>query len=199
MIFVTTYKIKPFLSKEETRELLEVFAKEGAGPGTTAHYVAADGSHGVVISETDDVAGGVPEHPELHAVGRVRHQGDADGRAGPAAHSGRAGYDDSASRAQISWLPVTRAPRGLYCIVHRSATDASVIYSRRGGKQLGQTRSRVGTSGRFGVQDRCSGRRQPPRVPSPRGSTGVVLFAGPRERSPWPGAFSSARRLVANV
>jgi len=37
---------------------LEVFAKEGPGPATTAHYVAADGSHGVVISDTDDVAGG---------------------------------------------------------------------------------------------------------------------------------------------
>jgi hypothetical protein len=55
MIFITTYKIKPFLSDDETRKLLGVFAKEGAGPGTTAHYVAADGSHGVVISETDDL------------------------------------------------------------------------------------------------------------------------------------------------
>jgi hypothetical protein len=34
---------------------LEVFAKEGAAPGTTAHYVAADGSHGVVIAESDDI------------------------------------------------------------------------------------------------------------------------------------------------
>jgi uncharacterized protein DUF3303 len=57
MILITTYKVKPFLSKDETRELLGVFAKEGAGPGTTAHYVAADGSHGVVISDTDDVEG----------------------------------------------------------------------------------------------------------------------------------------------
>jgi hypothetical protein len=57
MLFMTTYKIKPFLSNQETKQLLEVFAKEGAGPGTTAHYVAADGSHGVVIAETDDVAG----------------------------------------------------------------------------------------------------------------------------------------------
>jgi len=57
MIFLTTYKIKPFLSNEETKKLLEVFAKAGPGPGTTAHYVAADGSHGVVIAETDDVAG----------------------------------------------------------------------------------------------------------------------------------------------
>ena len=57
MLFMTTYKIKPFLSNEETKKLLEVFAKEGPGPGTTAHYVAADGSHGVVIADTDDVAG----------------------------------------------------------------------------------------------------------------------------------------------
>jgi hypothetical protein len=57
MLFVTTYKIKPYISNEETKELLEVFAKEGAGPGTTAHYVAADGSHGVVIADTDDLAG----------------------------------------------------------------------------------------------------------------------------------------------
>jgi|SRR4051794_5254544 hypothetical protein len=58
MLFITTYRIKPFLSKEETKELLETFGKEGPGPGTTAHYVAADGSHGVVISENDDLEGG---------------------------------------------------------------------------------------------------------------------------------------------
>ena len=57
MIFVTTYRIKSFISNEETKQLLEVFAREGAGPGTTAHYVAADGSHGVVIADTDDLAG----------------------------------------------------------------------------------------------------------------------------------------------
>jgi len=56
MIFITTYKVKPYLSKDETRKLLDVFAKQGEGPGTTAHYVAADGSHGVVISEADDLA-----------------------------------------------------------------------------------------------------------------------------------------------
>ena len=90
MLFMTTYKIKPFLSNEETKKLLEVFAKEGAGPGTTAHYVAADGSHGVVIADTDDVAGAYRNIAELHAVGRVRHQGDADGRGGRAAHHGGA-------------------------------------------------------------------------------------------------------------
>jgi hypothetical protein len=56
MLFMTTYKIKPYLSNEETKTLLEVFAREGAAPGTTAHYVAADGSHGVVIAESEDIA-----------------------------------------------------------------------------------------------------------------------------------------------
>ena len=58
MIFITTYKLKPFLTKDETRELMAVFAEVGPGPGTTAHYVAADGSHGVVIGESDDPAEG---------------------------------------------------------------------------------------------------------------------------------------------
>lgn len=57
MILVTTYELKPFLTREETRELLDVFANEGAGPGVTAHYVATDGGHGLVIAETDDVEG----------------------------------------------------------------------------------------------------------------------------------------------
>jgi hypothetical protein len=58
VILITTYKLKPFLTRDETRELMAVFAEQGAGPGTTAHYVAADGSHGVVIAETDDVEAG---------------------------------------------------------------------------------------------------------------------------------------------
>ena len=54
MILATTYKIKPYLTKAETAELMGVFATAGAAPGTIAHYVAADGSHGLVISESDD-------------------------------------------------------------------------------------------------------------------------------------------------
>ncbi len=52
---ITNYKVKPYLTKAETRELMGVFAKQGSGPGVTAHYVAADGSHGVVVSDVDDV------------------------------------------------------------------------------------------------------------------------------------------------
>ena len=58
MILITTYKLKPFLTKAETRELMEAFGKAGTGPGATAHYVATDNSRGVVISETDDLEGG---------------------------------------------------------------------------------------------------------------------------------------------
>ena len=58
MISITTYKLKPFLTKDETRELMNVFASVGAGPGTKAHYIAADGSHGLVITESDDLEAG---------------------------------------------------------------------------------------------------------------------------------------------
>jgi hypothetical protein len=55
MILVTTYKIKPFLSTEEARELMEVFAEAGTGPAVVAHYVGTDGGHGLVISEPDNL------------------------------------------------------------------------------------------------------------------------------------------------
>jgi hypothetical protein len=58
MIFVTTYRIKPFLSKAETAELMGVFAEVGNTPGTTAHYVFAEGGGGLVIGESDDAAEG---------------------------------------------------------------------------------------------------------------------------------------------
>jgi hypothetical protein len=57
MIWVTTYRIKPHLSKAQRKELLNAFAENGPAPGTTAHYVAADGSNGMTVAETDDVAG----------------------------------------------------------------------------------------------------------------------------------------------
>jgi hypothetical protein len=57
MIFMTTYKVKPFLTKAQRKDLMEAFAKYGPGPGITAHYTAADDSIGLAINETDDVAG----------------------------------------------------------------------------------------------------------------------------------------------
>ena len=58
MIFVTTYKLKPHISKEETKQLMSVFATIGNAPGTVAHYVNADGGGGVAIAESDDPAEG---------------------------------------------------------------------------------------------------------------------------------------------
>lgn len=54
MIFITTYKLKG-LNKDETKELMSAFAEKGVPSGVKAHYVAADGSGGVVIAETDDL------------------------------------------------------------------------------------------------------------------------------------------------
>ena len=54
MIFITTYRIKQ-LSKAETEELMGVFSEKGVPSTVTAHYVAADGSQGIVISEADDL------------------------------------------------------------------------------------------------------------------------------------------------
>ncbi len=54
MIFITTYRIKQ-LSRDETKKLMGVFSEHGVPSDVKAHYVAADGSHGVVISEGDDL------------------------------------------------------------------------------------------------------------------------------------------------
>jgi hypothetical protein len=54
VIFITTYRIKQ-LSKDESKKLMGVFADKGVTSTVKAHYVAADGSHGVVIDETDDL------------------------------------------------------------------------------------------------------------------------------------------------
>ena len=54
MIFITTYRIKQ-ISKDETRELMGVFADKGVVGNVTAHYLAADGSQGVLIAEEDDL------------------------------------------------------------------------------------------------------------------------------------------------
>ena len=54
VIFITTYKIRQ-LSKDETKTLMGVFADAGVPSTVQAHYVAADGSQGLVISEADDL------------------------------------------------------------------------------------------------------------------------------------------------
>jgi len=55
MHIITTYTLNPGLTKDQTRELMEVFATVGNAPGTTAHYVNADGGGGVVVGQNDDI------------------------------------------------------------------------------------------------------------------------------------------------
>ena len=57
MKYVTTYTFKPFMDKDETKALLEAFAEFGNAPGATAHYIRADGTGGIVIGDSDDIAG----------------------------------------------------------------------------------------------------------------------------------------------
>ncbi len=54
MIFITTYRIKQ-LSRDQTKTLMGVFAEKGVPSTVKAHYVAADGSQGLVIAEADDL------------------------------------------------------------------------------------------------------------------------------------------------
>jgi Domain of unknown function (DUF3303) len=58
MLFMTTYTVKPYMPRSETKKLLELFAKVGEAPGTVAHYVASDNSVGWTIIEADDATGG---------------------------------------------------------------------------------------------------------------------------------------------
>jgi Domain of unknown function (DUF3303) len=54
VIFITTYRIKQ-LNRDETKKLMGVFSDKGVPSTVKAHYVAADGSQGVVISEANDL------------------------------------------------------------------------------------------------------------------------------------------------
>jgi hypothetical protein len=58
VIFITTYKVKENLSKEERRELVAAFGEHGATPTVTANYVSTDGAVGLLIEETDDLEPG---------------------------------------------------------------------------------------------------------------------------------------------
>lgn len=55
MLFATRYKFKGDQSPDSVKALLAVFAERGSAAGEIAHYVAADGSGGMVISENDSI------------------------------------------------------------------------------------------------------------------------------------------------
>ena len=58
MLFLTSYRAKPFMSKADQKRLLDLFGQAGAAPGTVAHYVAADNSGGWTLVEADSLAEG---------------------------------------------------------------------------------------------------------------------------------------------
>jgi hypothetical protein len=83
MLFMTTYRVKPFLSQSETKKLLDLFGKVGAAPGTIAHYVAADNTAGWTVTEAPDAASGYV-HSAVFGVHRVRHEAGPHDRRRPA-------------------------------------------------------------------------------------------------------------------
>ena len=55
MLFHTTYTFIGDRSPEAARELVKEFVQRGAVAGEVAHYVNADGTGGVVITDSDDI------------------------------------------------------------------------------------------------------------------------------------------------
>jgi hypothetical protein len=56
MLFISEYKLKPNMSKDEVKRLMDVFGKRGAVDGEIAHYVRVDGTGGFTIAENEDLA-----------------------------------------------------------------------------------------------------------------------------------------------
>jgi hypothetical protein len=56
MLFISEYTLKPHMTKDEVKRLMDVFGKRGAVEGEIANYVRADGTGGFTIAENDDLA-----------------------------------------------------------------------------------------------------------------------------------------------
>ncbi len=54
MLLITTYKTVGDRSQQAAADLMKRFGEVGAAPGELAHYVFADGSGGVVITDESD-------------------------------------------------------------------------------------------------------------------------------------------------
>jgi|HubBroStandDraft_4_1064222.scaffolds.fasta_scaffold564919_2 hypothetical protein len=55
MLFVIDYKIKPTVTRDGNRQIMELFAKEPQSPGELSHHARLDGSGGYVLLDSDDV------------------------------------------------------------------------------------------------------------------------------------------------
>jgi hypothetical protein len=58
MLMATKYTFKGDQSPDSVKALLAVFAARGPGDGQIAHYVFADGSGGLTITDSDDPQAG---------------------------------------------------------------------------------------------------------------------------------------------
>jgi len=57
MLTINVYRWRDDIhSVEGTKQIMEAFGARGSGPDEVAHYVFADGTGGVVISNGDDVS-----------------------------------------------------------------------------------------------------------------------------------------------
>ena len=54
MMSITRYRLKPFMTKAETGEMMALFANVGATSGEVAHYVDTAGGGGWIVVESDD-------------------------------------------------------------------------------------------------------------------------------------------------
>lgn len=55
MLFLTEYTLRDGLDQGDFKRVMDLFGRRGAEAGELAHYVKADGSGGVTISELDQI------------------------------------------------------------------------------------------------------------------------------------------------
>ena len=53
MLFMTTYTFRDDISQESVKEMLAIIVSREPSPTEKLHYIATDGSGGVVINEVD--------------------------------------------------------------------------------------------------------------------------------------------------
>lgn len=56
MLFISEYRIRPNMPKDDVARLMTLFAERGPEQGTIAHYVKTDGTGGIVLVDQDDAA-----------------------------------------------------------------------------------------------------------------------------------------------
>jgi hypothetical protein len=54
VLFITEYEVRPELSREDDKRLMDLFGQRGKAPGEIAHYARLDGGGGYIIVDTDD-------------------------------------------------------------------------------------------------------------------------------------------------